>query len=72
MKAAFSVVSILFNSNVIVFWSQSSIVTTLWTGCSGVRIPIGARDFTLLQNIQTGQGAHLVFYSVGIGVLSWH
>jgi len=70
MEVAFFVVSILFNSSLIVFWSQSCIVTTLWAGWSGVRIMVGARDFTLLQNVKTGPGAHLVSYSVGIRVLS--
>jgi hypothetical protein len=30
----------------------------LWAGQSGVQILVGARDFSLLQNIRTGSGAH--------------
>jgi hypothetical protein len=33
-------------------------VTRLWTGQSGVRILGSVRDFSLLQNIQTGSGTH--------------
>jgi hypothetical protein len=53
--------------------SQSSlvgIVTRLRAGRSGVRIPVEARDFSLLQNVQTGSGAHPASYSVGIVVPS--
>jgi hypothetical protein len=32
-----------------------------------VRIPVEARDFPLLQNVQTGSGAHRASYSVGTG-----
>ena len=34
------------------------IVTRLRAGRSGFRIPIAARDFVPLQNVQTGSGAH--------------
>ena len=33
-------------------------------------IPVGARYFSLLQNLRTGSGAHLTSYSVGTEVLS--
>jgi hypothetical protein len=32
-----------------------------------VRIPVGVRDFPLLQTFQTGSGAHRSSYSVGTG-----
>jgi hypothetical protein len=35
-------------------------VTTIWTGRSGAQIPVGARDFSLLQNIQICFGALLI------------
>lgn len=47
-----------------------SIVTRLRAGWSGVRIPLLARDFSLLQNAQTGSRAQPVSSSVGTGVLS--
>jgi hypothetical protein len=34
-------------------------------------MPAGARDFSLLQNVQPSSGAHSASYSVGSGVLSW-
>jgi hypothetical protein len=37
----------------------------LRAGRSGIRSPEGARDFSLLQNVQTGNGAHPASYSVG-------
>jgi hypothetical protein len=33
----------------------------------GFQIPVGARDFSSLQNVQTGCGAHPSSYSVGAG-----
>ena len=40
--------------------STVSIATKLWTGRSGsgVRFPVGERDFALLQNVQTRSRAH--------------
>jgi hypothetical protein len=43
------------------------IVTRVRAGRSGVRIPAGTRDFSLLRNVQTGFGAHSPFYSMGTG-----
>jgi len=44
-------------------WSSTvSIVTTLQSGWSRLRILVGARDFSLLQNIQTGSEAKLNGY----------
>ena len=40
-------------------------------GRSGDRIPLGTTDFALLQNAQTGPGAHPASYAGGIGSLSW-
>jgi hypothetical protein len=36
--------------------------TMLGAGHFGVRIPADARNFSLLQNIQTGSGTHSAFY----------
>jgi len=47
-----------------------SIANRLRTGQPGARIPVKKTDFSLLQNIQTGSGAHLGSYSLGTGVLS--
>ena len=44
--------------------------TRLQTGRSGIRIPVGERDFSLFQNIQTGSEDDAASFSVRIGVLS--
>jgi hypothetical protein len=36
--------------------STVSIVSRLWTGWSRVHVPIGARVFSVLQNVQTAMG----------------
>ena len=43
-----------------------------WYGvyAMGVRIPAGVKDFSLLQNVQTGSGVNQASYFVGTGVLS--
>ena len=41
------------------------VVTRLQAGRSGVRFPAGERDFYVLENSQTGSGAHPVCYSMG-------
>jgi hypothetical protein len=46
-------------------------VNRLQAGQFGVWIPVGARDFLLLQNVQNGFGTHPSSYSVGTGILSW-
>jgi hypothetical protein len=33
--------------------------------------PVRGKGFSLLQNVQTGTGAHPASYSVGTRVLSW-
>jgi hypothetical protein len=38
-------------------------VTTPWTGCSGVRIPVGARDFSVLKTPQTDWGQISLLFS---------
>ena len=43
------------------------VVARLRAGRSGVRIRAGATDFSLLQNVQTGCGAHPDSYSVSAG-----
>jgi len=42
-------------------------VTKLQNGLSGIRIPVTARDFCLIEIVQIGFGAHLAYYSVGTG-----
>jgi len=52
-------------------WSRVSvgdIATELRIGQSGVRTSVGARDLSLLQNVQTSSGDHPVSPSVGTGV----
>jgi hypothetical protein len=34
-------------------------------GCSGVRVPAGAGNFSLHHHIHTGSGAHLASYPMG-------
>ena len=46
---------------------SGSVATTLRAGQSKVRIPLGARDFSLLQNFQTGPGAHAASSLMGTG-----
>ena len=46
------------------------VVTRLLAGRSGVRIPVGAGDFSVSQNLQTGAGSHPVLYLMGAEVLS--
>jgi hypothetical protein len=43
--------------------STVSIATKLWTGQSGVRFPVGERDFAVLQNVQTSPRAHPALFS---------
>jgi hypothetical protein len=47
-----------------------SVVTRLRAGWSRVQNPIQERDFSPLQNVQTGSSAHPVSYSEGTGVLA--
>jgi len=46
------------------------IVNRIQAGRSDFRIPVGTRDFALLQNIQTVPVAHLSSYTMGTGLLS--
>jgi hypothetical protein len=43
--------------------------TELPAGRSGARIPVGARDISFLQNVQTGSGTFLAPYSVCVSGL---
>ena len=55
------------------FWSRGSVVgavTRLLAGRSGVRIPVGAGDFSVSQNLQTGSASHSALYLMGAEVLS--
>jgi len=49
---------------------QVDIVTRLGDGRCGVRIPAGARDLSLFQNVQSISGAN-PSSNRGTGVLSW-
>jgi hypothetical protein len=49
--------------------SVVGIVTRLWACRSGVRIPVGERDLSLLQNVHTGYEDYPASYSVGTGIL---
>jgi hypothetical protein len=46
-------------------------VTRLQAEQSGVQIPTGVMDSSLLQIVQTGRQSHPASYSVGTGGLSW-
>ena len=46
--------------------SVVDIATVLRAGRSGVPVPLGTRDFSVFQNVQTGSGAS---YSKGNGIL---
>ena len=47
-----------------------SIATRLLTERSRVRIAVGTKDLSLLQNIQTDSGAHTASYLKSAGMLS--
>jgi hypothetical protein len=49
--------------------SVVDIVTRQWACRSGVRIPVGERYLSLLQNVHTGSQTHPASYSVGTGTL---
>jgi hypothetical protein len=45
-------------------------IATDWT--TGVRFPLGARDFSVLQSVQTGSGLHSASYPMGTeGSFPW-
>jgi len=48
----------------------AGIATMLGAGQAGVRIPTDTRNVSLLQDIQTGPGAHRAFYKMSKGVLA--
>ena len=48
------------------------IITWLWAGLSAVRIPAGARDFSIFHNVLTSSGAFPASYSVDTrGSFTW-
>jgi hypothetical protein len=49
--------------------SVAALATMLMAGRSGVRISVGAGDFSLL-NVKTGSWAHPAFYCIGAGIPS--
>ena len=60
-----------FVTSVLGNWDNiGSIPTRLRPGRFGVPIYIGAREFSLLQNVQPGSGAHPASYSVGTRIPS--
>jgi len=48
-----------------------SIETRLKAGLYGVKIPADGKEFSPLQNVQSGSEDHPASYSMGTGVLSW-
>jgi hypothetical protein len=52
---------------VIIVFDVYSVVTRFWAQQSSLRFPVGARDFCLLEKVQTLSVAHSAFYSVGAG-----
>ena len=62
-----------FSINITLKMICSTIVDTvmrLQAGRSGVQIRVRPRDFSHLQNVQTGSGAHTAPYSVRTGIPS--
>jgi len=47
-----------------------AVPTMLWTGRTWLLIPVGAKDISLLRNVQTSSRAHPIFYWMGNGVPS--
>jgi hypothetical protein len=42
-----------------------NVVTRLSAGWTGVQLPTGAKDFSLLQNVKTRSEANTTSYSIG-------
>jgi hypothetical protein len=61
-------INIIYNITLLII--NTVIITMLRAGGSGVRITLGARNVSLLQNVQAGSGAHPASYSMGTGILS--
>jgi hypothetical protein len=40
------------------------IVTRLWVGQCGIPFVVGVRDFSLIQNVSSSSGPHVVSYSL--------
>jgi hypothetical protein len=45
--------------------SERNVVTRIGTEKTGVLFPAGERDFTFLQKVQKGYGAHPAAYPMG-------
>ena len=45
-------------------FSAYFMATRVRAGCTGIQIQVGATDFSLFQNVQTGSGAHPALYSM--------
>jgi hypothetical protein len=48
---------------------QLDIVTTGWATGVEIQIPVGARDFAVLNNVQTGCGDNPFSYTMGTGTV---
>jgi hypothetical protein len=57
------------NINVIESWNSAVIITTELLAGWSFRIPVGLFGFSLLQNFQTGSGAHPTLSSTGTAFL---
>jgi len=51
---------------------RDTIATTLPAGWFRFQIPAGTTNFSLLQNVQTGSGAHPTCNSIGPGFFLGH
>ena len=57
------------NSGIWLWCSVDGIATRIRAGRYGIRMPVGERDFFVLQYVQTGSGDHPTSCLVGTGVL---
>lgn len=63
-------VAISLLPTVVTAYRPGSVIGIATTLRSGLRVPVGAVDFSFLQNVKTGCGAHPTCCSMGSGVLS--
>jgi hypothetical protein len=69
---------VLYEKNVLIhtsiyIWSRdsSTSIATGWTAQGGgIRFPVGARNLSLLRNVQTGSGVYAASYPMGTGAPS--
>jgi hypothetical protein len=61
---------LLFNYDVNISSAGACVVTRLWAEQSVFRIPVEAKDSSLLQSVYIFSGSHQIPYSVGSGILS--